>query len=423
MRVSFALLIGFVFGALASGGGVEVAIVHGRPQCTVTAKGNNQSDVDNILNAFDRCGNSGSIIFPEKQNYWIDQKLNPHVKDVQIQWRGEWTFSNNITYWRSNSYFIEFQNHRAAFILTGDGIHIDGHGTGGIHGNGDTWYTSEAGETVEGRPMPFVFWNVSDVSVRNFYIKQPQFWAYNIMNGTDMVFQNISNNATATKAPGRYNWVQNTDGFDTMDARNISVKGFEYSGGDDCVAIKPRSYDIYLEDVTCHGGNGIAIGSLGQYLEDSSVENVMMKNLQLKRSSIDLRIGVYIKTWIGELAPQDHYESAGKPRGGGWGRVRNITFANVYYENVNNAPSINQNNGNNGSFAGTSNMEVSDVDFLNFTGTLSGSTNRVSLSCSARHKCGNIKFEDIDLLTSSNVTTTCTGKWTLQDTVTGLPGC
>lgn len=66
-----------------------------------------------------------------------------------------------------------------------------------------------------------------------------------------------------------------------MDARNISFKGFEYSGGDDCVAIKPRSYDIYLEDVSCHGGNGIAIGSLGQYLEDSSVENVMMSNLQV----------------------------------------------------------------------------------------------------------------------------------------------
>lgn len=64
--------------------------------------------------------------------------------------------------------------------------------------------------------QPFVFWNVSDVSVRNFHIKQPQFWAYNIMNGTDMVFQNISSNATATKAPGRYNWVQNTDGFGAL---------------------------------------------------------------------------------------------------------------------------------------------------------------------------------------------------------------
>ncbi|TDZ32320.1 putative galacturan 1,4-alpha-galacturonidase C [Colletotrichum spinosum] len=100
-----------------------------------------------------------------------------------------------------------------------------------------------------------------------------------------MYFEIISGNATATKTPGRYNWVQNTDGFDTMDARNITVKGFEYSGGDDCVAIKPRSYDIHLEDVTCHGGNGIAIGSLRQYLEDATVEDVVMNNLLVSRSN------------------------------------------------------------------------------------------------------------------------------------------
>ncbi|KAF9880240.1 extracellular exo-polygalacturonase [Colletotrichum karsti] len=411
------------FVASAPAGGVQVSTARHRPKCTVTANGNQTSDVDNILKAFERCGKSGDIIFPEDQNYWIDKKLNPVVRDVNIQWRGEWTFSDNLTYWRSNSYFIEFQNHRAGFVLTGDGIHINGSGTGGIHGNGDVWYTAEAGETVEGRPMPFVFWNVSDVTVKNFHIRQPQFWAYNIMNGTNMYFENISSNATATKAPSRYNWVQNTDGFDTMDARNITVKGFEYSGGDDCVAIKPRSYNIHLEDVTCHGGNGIAVGSLGQYLEDSSVEDVVMNNLVLKRSSIDLRYGVYIKTWIGELAPQIHYENAGQPRGGGWGRVRNVTFSNVSYERVNNAPSIYQNNGNNGSFAGTSNMEVSDLAFLNFTGSLSGSTNRVSLTCSSRHPCGNIRFEDIDLLTSGGTTTSCTGQWTVPETVTGLTGC
>ncbi|KAL0945023.1 extracellular exo-polygalacturonase [Colletotrichum truncatum] len=404
-------------------GSVQVSTVDGRPQCTVTANGDKKSDVENILAAFDKCGKSGNIVFPKDQNYWIDQKLNPRVNDVRIQWRGEWTFSDNLTYWRSNSYFIEFQNHRAGFILSGDGIYIDGFGTGGIHGNGDAWYTAEAGETIEGRPMPFVFWNVSDVTVKNFYIRQPQFWAYNIMNGTNMYFENISSNATATKAPARYNWVQNTDGFDTMDARNIRVKGFEYTGGDDCVAIKPRSYNIHLEDVTCHGGNGIAIGSLGQYLEDSSVEDVVMNNLLLKRTSIDMRFGVYIKTWIGELAPQSHYENAGQPRGRGWGRVRNILFSNVHYERVNNAPSIHQNNGNNGSFAGTSNMEVSHVTFANFTGTLSGTSNRVSLTCSQRHPCGNITFKDINLLTSSGTNTTCTGRWTVPETVTGLSGC
>lgn len=63
-----------------------------------------------------------------------------------------------------------------------------------------------------------------------------------------------------------------------MDATNISLKNFMYRGGDDCVAIKPRSFDIRIENLTCHGGNGIAIGSLGQYLEDNTVENIHINN-------------------------------------------------------------------------------------------------------------------------------------------------
>lgn len=108
---------------------------------------------------------------------------------------------------------VPFQNHRAGFVLTGDGIRINGFGTGGINGNGDVWYSDEAGITREGRPMPFVFWNVSDVRVENIFVKDPQLWAVNIMNGTDMEFENIVVNATATKAKWGTNWVGNTDGF------------------------------------------------------------------------------------------------------------------------------------------------------------------------------------------------------------------
>jgi len=68
-----------------------------------------------------------------------------------------------------------------------------------------------------------------------------------------------------------------------MDARNIYLTNFVYQGGDDCIAIKPRSYNIYIENVTCHGGNGPAIGSLGQYLEDSSAENIYMNNFNVRR--------------------------------------------------------------------------------------------------------------------------------------------
>lgn len=130
-------------------------------------------------------------------------------------------FSEDLDYWRNNSYHIEFQNHAAGFILTGDHIRIDGHNVGGIDGNGQLWYYDERGNstvgaTRPGRPMPFVFWNVSDVTVKNFYIVQPQLWSINIMNGTNMVWDNIYVNATSPEAPLGYNWVQNTDGFSTF---------------------------------------------------------------------------------------------------------------------------------------------------------------------------------------------------------------
>ncbi|KAF2645956.1 putative galacturan 1,4-alpha-galacturonidase C [Massarina eburnea CBS 473.64] len=398
----------------------------GRNTCTVYAQGNQTDDVPNILKAFSECGNGGRVVFPGDQEYWIAQRLNPVVNDVEIDWRGQWTFSDDLTYWRNNSYFVPFQNHRAGFIFSGSKIHIEGHTTDKIHiqGNGDVWYNTEAGNTIEGRPMPFVFWNVSDVSVSNFHIKDPQLWALNIMNGTDMAFKNIKVNATATQAPYGKNWVQNTDGFDTMDAHNISLDGLWYQGGDDCIAIKPRSYDIDVRNVYCHGGNGIAIGSLGQYLEDSSVENVIVDNVDIVRYNEDMHQAAYIKTWMGFPVPQSFYESGGQPRGGGWGNVTNITLSNFRVQGADGSPSITQDNGNNGSYSGTSKMLVSDVKFVNFTGYLNGKSAKGSVSCSNANPCFNISFENIHLKNTANGTENANGtcKYIAPGGVHGLVG-
>ena len=50
------------------------------------------------------------------------------------------------------------------------------------------------------------------------------------MNGTNMWFDDIYVNATALSAPYGKNWVQNTDGFDTMDAHNVTLTNFVYQG-------------------------------------------------------------------------------------------------------------------------------------------------------------------------------------------------
>lgn len=90
------------------------------------------------------------------------------------------------------------------------------------------------------------------------------------MNGTAMWFDDIYVNNTALQAPFGDNWVQNTDGFDTMDAVNITLTNFVYQGwvfsrkssrpitnlnrGDDAIAIKPRSYNVYIQNVSAISG-------------------------------------------------------------------------------------------------------------------------------------------------------------------------
>ncbi|KAL3423029.1 extracellular exo-polygalacturonase [Phlyctema vagabunda] len=376
--------------------------------CTVTALGNQTDDTPQILAAFEACNNGGTVVFPEGQNYWIGARLNPVVYDVTIEWRGIWTLSDDLDYWRNNSYPVAFQNHRAGFVISGDCIHINGYGTGGIFGNGNAWYDAEKAVTQPGRPMPFVFWNVSDVFVEHFYVKDSPLWALNIMNGTDMWFDDILCNSTAINVPYGTNWVQNTDGFDTMDCNNVKLTNFWYQGGDDCIAIKPRSYNIYAQNITCHGGNGIAIGSLGQYLEDSSVINVVVKDVNIIRYNEDMHNAAYIKTWVGALVPQSSYESAGLPRGGGWGVVQNIRFENFNVQGAAIAAAITEDNGNNGSFSGTSLMEISNVAFVNFTGyteTASNKGNRTaSVSCSKVHPCFNIAFQNVSLAPAINGT-------------------
>lgn len=64
-----------------------------------------------------------------------------------------------------------------------------------------------------------------------------------------MWFDDIYVNATALSAPFGVNWVQNTDGFDTMDANNIKLTNMVYQGGDDCIAVKPRTYNLFVQNV------------------------------------------------------------------------------------------------------------------------------------------------------------------------------
>ena len=98
---------------LINGSHIHVEDLPAGKQCTVYPNGNGVNDVPNILDAFALCGNNGKVVFPEGEDYCIASKLNPVFHNVTIEWRGTWTMSADIHYWRQtqNHYPIRFQNH------------------------------------------------------------------------------------------------------------------------------------------------------------------------------------------------------------------------------------------------------------------------------------------------------------------------
>lgn len=121
--------------------------------------------------------------------------------------------------------------------------------------------------------------------------------------------------------------------------------------------------------------------------------------MHLLRYNEDLHNSAYIKTWVGIPTAQSSYESAGQPNGGGWGVVRNITFADFWLQGADSGPAINQDSGNNGTATkGTSKMLVSDITYRNFTGYVTKGKNTATVSCSRVNLCEGIVFEGIELL-------------------------
>ncbi|KAI0439623.1 hypothetical protein F4803DRAFT_530308 [Xylaria telfairii] len=48
-----------------------------------------------------------------------------------------------------------------------------------------------------------------------------------------------------------------------MNVQYVTLRKLDYTGSEDCVAIKPHSYNVGVINTTCHSRTGIAVDSLG----------------------------------------------------------------------------------------------------------------------------------------------------------------
>lgn len=101
------------------------------------------------------------------------------------------------------------------------------------------------------------------------------------------------------------------------------IQNWEVYNDDDCIAFKPNSTNIVVQNINCTGSHGISVGSLGQYLgEVDIVENITVYNINMT----DASDGARIKVWPG-------IPSLFQPLlngGGGLGYVKNVTYDTIH---------------------------------------------------------------------------------------------
>ncbi|KZV83105.1 pectin lyase-like protein [Exidia glandulosa HHB12029] len=367
--------------------------------CSVKPLGAGKDDTDRVLAAIDACGTNGFTSFAPG-TFNITRKMTWTLNNAIVDLRGTLSFLPDVTYWlnASNTYrVVDIQSQASWFVVTGKNFVIDAHGTGGIDGNGQTWWDYFATRTRldgDGRPIAFTLFEAQDAIVRNFKIFAQPFWCNTAAKSARVVYDGMTCNATNTNPTyAGQNIVPNTDGINTYRSDRITMLNWDITCGDDCLAIKGNSTNIIAKGITCRGGNGIAIGSLGQYVgQPDIVENVTMQNLRMLRLPTqvqpNMKNGVYLKTWTGSVT--------GTPPtggGGGGGRVHNLVARNVSLDRVDFPVHLYQTNSGHSADA-PSQLAFSDLRFEDWTGSVTTSNKLVDIECSPAVPCPGVRFDN-----------------------------
>ncbi|GJJ14779.1 hypothetical protein Clacol_009047 [Clathrus columnatus] len=319
----------------------------------------------------------------------ILRKMTWDLKSSTIDLHGVLNFKLDINYWlqSENTYRVIFiQDQASWFVITGEDFTVNGFNTGGIEGNGQSWWdlftTPEfPREDGDGRPVSLTLYRVNRGSIQNFKINSPPFWCNAIAESKDVLYQGIVCNATNVNP-----------NFAGQKIPRIFLLGILRVGGEMALlsAALDNTINLYATPSKC--------SSLSDkhfiILQDDIVENVFLENIITQRPDPSIQPNmdntIYFKTWTGST---DGVPPTGG--GGGGGRVNNVTARNFFSDQVALPVQILQDNvGHPGDMP--SKLRLSNLQFIDFTGT-SNASQLVNLNCSAAAPCPNIRFESFQV--------------------------
>ena len=377
----------------------------GRTLCFVEPSANGTDDAPSIVQALTTTCKSNSLVVFGGPLYHINTPMQTlGLENVVIEQFGRFLWSNDVDYWLTVSMPVGFQNQSTVWYFGGDKVLWDGHGVGTFDGNGQVWYDWAKNQgNLPHRPMNINWRYFTNSRVQGMRFVQSQMWTMATWFASNVQFDNIYVNSTSTS---QYNTL-NTDGVDTIHSDHITFSKWVVDNGDDSIALKGNSTNISVLDCRFYHGQGIAIGSLGQYNGDHEViENFYARNITLH----DTTYVIYLKTWGGV---QNGYPPNGG--GGGLGYAKNIVVEDVVLDGGRKFPfflwQCENYSGSAGLDCDSSKFQFSDIYYKGISGTMvAGEETAVWLRCSeAAGGCTNVTVEDF---TVTNVgSTTVLNTW------------
>jgi len=339
--------------------------------CTVTPSGTSD-DTPQILSAFRSCATDSAIIFQEG-TYNIRQVMDTsNLKNVTIDIYGKWVWSaDNLSYWIANTLSVTYANLYTAWKLGGTNVSLRGHGKALFDGNGQVWIDeNKNGSNRKGRPINLTIWRGTNILVDGITWRQSQFWHTFVAYSQNVTMTNLDMNTTSHSQ-----WSSvNTDGVDTWNSKDITIRNWVVTSGDDCLSVKGNSSNVDIRNVTCYESGCAVIGSMGSNAaQPDYVSNIYYENIRCIHSSN----AAWIKTYPGN------------------GYVRNVTFKDIEFQDVN-QPIYVTSCIYSGQNCDNSHIPIENISWINIKGT-SRYNVAAGMHCSAAAPCKNFKFEGIDI--------------------------
>lgn len=176
--------------------------------CFVDALGNGQDDGPQILAAFRKCNNGGTVAFLDPL-YTIGTALDlTFLSSVDIAIQGTLQFTSDIDYWEANAFKLIYQNATVFWQIGGTDVNIYGNGMGTLDGNGQVWYDRYAVDIYVLRPILLGIVGLHGGSVSGLKMRRSPQWYNFIANSTNVIYDGLDiSGASSSKNPAK-----NTDG-------------------------------------------------------------------------------------------------------------------------------------------------------------------------------------------------------------------